>query len=108
MFPTTLTPATLAEALDSKGLSEAQAEAFYDEAYDLLDDAFAEALRPVPAGVADTCMIRVARSLREGRKAANAGQLSKVNNSDRVAAARAHADPLASVAHIFARYVVPL
>lgn len=108
MFPTTLDAPALAEALKIQGLSEAQAIELHAEAYDLLDLAFADRWREPTEAIGNSCMIRVARSLREGSKAANAGQLAKTNNADRVASARAHADPIESVRHILARYVVPL
>jgi len=108
VFPTTLDAPALAQALSVQGLSEAQAEDLYNEAYDHLDLAFEARWREPSEEVANSCMIRVARSLREGAKAANAGQLAKTNTSDRVASARAHADPIESVRSILARYVVAL
>lgn len=108
MFTPTITPAALAEALNAQGLSEAQQQELLDAALDALEPAFEHAWRVVPEATANDCVVRVARSQREGRKSANAGQLAKVANGDRVAAARAHADPLESVRHVLARYVVPL
>lgn len=108
MFTPTITAAALAEALAVKGLSEAEQADLHAEALDHLEQAFEDAWRAVPESVANSCVVKVARSLREGRKAANAGQLATTANGDRVASARAHADPLESVRHIIARHVVPL
>lgn len=108
MFAPTINAADLATALGLQGSSGASADDLLETAEDLLADAFADAFREVPDSIANDCVVRVARSLREGQKSANAGQLAKTSNGDRVASARAHADPLESVRHVLARYVVAL
>jgi hypothetical protein len=108
MFEPTIDAPALAAALSIQSGSGAEADDLLETALGLLEDAFEDAWRPVPVDVANDCVVRVARSLREGKKAANAGQLAKTSNGDRVASARAHADPIESVRHILTRYVVLL
>lgn len=109
MFTPTIDAAALAVALNLQGASGAEAaEDLLAEAVELLEGAFEDAWRPVPENTANGCVVRVARSLREGKASGNAGQLAKTSNGDRVASARAHADPLESVRHVLARHVVPL
>lgn len=102
---TTVTSATLATRI---GVNDSdQVQRALDTALELLDTALESAFRPVPQSTLDECVLSVGQAVWDRRKTGNSsgGQLTTVEGQ---AAARTPRDPLASVRHLLALYVVPL
>lgn len=101
----TLTAGDLAPRLGAK-VGDPEVDRVLTVATDLLVEATAVTFRTIPQAVADEMAYRVARSTWENRRQQHgAAQLTQVPGEVGVRPAR---DPLAPVAGLLARYVVPL
>ena len=108
MADTSATTATSADLAARIGKSDSEAVGSALAAgRALLDDALANAFRPVPVEVVDELVLSVGQAVYDRRKTATAsgGQVSTVEGQG---LPRAPRDPLASVRAILAQYVVPL
>lgn len=100
-----VTSEALAKALGATVTPE-QAEDYRATALDLLALAFEDSWRDPSIEVANTCLVRVCRALRDETKAVRGkGQLATVEGGT---GTRAPSDPLAPVRPLLAVYVVPL
>ncbi len=100
---TTVTAAVLAARLNKKA-DDPEVARCLATAVGLLEDATATAFRPIPVGVMDSLVIRVARSEWDGSRQQHGGaQAGQVQGETVVRQPR---DPLAVAMPILSRYVI--
>lgn len=102
----TISVTTQQLAAKLKVADDDEAQRLLDEATDLLLDALATAFRDMPTTIADECVYRIARALRDFGKTSTGAAQVQIDNGTPIP--RAPADPVASSRVLISRYVVPM